>query len=113
MITAPVGIELRPLTIPASVDDPDAADFIEMVRVRNDVYREISGHDDHRIAADELLPVYQPDDHERRLVWTVNIEGRMVGRVGVDLPLEGDSTLAFWLIELVRDAWGRGIGSAA
>ena len=113
MITAPVGVELRPLTIPASIDSPDATDFIEMVRVRNRVYREISGHDDHRIAADELLPVYQPDEHQRRLVWTVTVDGEMVGRAGVDLPLEGDSQLAFWLIELVRDVWGRGIGSAA
>ena len=113
MITAPVGLELRPLTIPASIEDSDAAEFIEMVRVRNLVYREISGHDDHRIAADELLPVYQPSEHERRLTWTVWTEGRMVGRIGVDLPLEGDSALAFWLIELVHDAWGRGIGSLA
>src|SRR6187431_3146630 len=108
MTTAPVGVELRPLTIPASIDSPDATDFIEMVRVRNRVYREISGHDDHRIAADELLPVYQPDEHQRRLVWTVTVDGEMVGRAGVDLPLEGDSQLAFWLIELVRDVWGRG-----
>ncbi len=113
MITAPVGVELRPLTIPASIDSPDAADFIEMVSVRNRVYREISGHDDHRIAADELLPVYQPDEHQRRLVWAVTVDGEMVGRAGVDLPLEGDSQLAFWLIELVRDVWGRGVGSAA
>ena len=113
MITTPVGLELRPLTIPASIDASDAADFIEMVRVRNLVYREIAGHDDHRIAADELLPVYQPSEHERRLTWTVWTQGRMVGRVGVDLPLEGDSALAFWLIELVHEVWGRGIGSAA
>ena len=63
MITAPVRIELRPLAIPASIDSPDAADFIEMVRVRNRIYAQISGHDDHRIAADELLPIYQPDEH--------------------------------------------------
>lgn len=113
MITASIGAELRPLAIPASLDAADAADFIEMVRVRNRVYREISGHDDHRIAADELLPAYRPDEHERRLMWTVNVDGEMVGRVGVDLPLEGDSKVAFWLIELVRDAWGRGVGSAA
>lgn len=113
MITAPVGVEFRPLTIPASIDSADAADFIEMVRVRNRIYREISGHDDHRIDADGLLPAYQPDEHELRLVWTVTVAGEMVGRVGVDLPLEGDSKVAFWLIELLRETWGHGIGSAA
>lgn len=113
MTTLPAGVEIRPLTIPASLDSPDAADFAEMVRVRNRTYREVSGHDDRRIAADELLPVYQPDERERRLMWTVRLDGTMVGRVGVDLPLEGDSPVAFWFIELVRDVWGRGIGSAA
>ncbi len=113
MITAPVGVDLRPLAIPTSIDSPDAADFIEMVRVRNLVYRQISGHDDHRIAADELLPVYQPDDYQTRMSWVVELEGRIVGRVGVDLPLEEGSKAAFWLIELLQEVWGRGIGSAA
>jgi GNAT superfamily N-acetyltransferase len=115
MITAPApaGVELRPLAIPASIDAPESADFAEMVRVRNVIYREIAGHDDHRISADELLPIYQLDENERRLLWAVTVDGRMVGRVGVDLPLEGDSKIAFWLIELVREVWGRGIGSAA
>ncbi|SDH15846.1 GNAT family N-acetyltransferase [Microbacterium pygmaeum] len=113
MITAPAGVELRPTAIPTSIHDGDATDFIEMVRVRNQIYREISGHDDHRIAADELLPLYQRDEHEKRMLWSVVLDGRTVGRVGLDLPLEGDSRVAFWLIELVRDVWGRGIGSQA
>jgi len=113
MIAAPAGVELRPLIIPESLDSPDSADFVEMVRVRNRIYREIAGHDDHQIAADELLPHYHPDDHERRLMWSIVVDDETVGRVGVDLPLEGDSKLAFWLIELVREVWGRGIGSAA
>jgi GNAT superfamily N-acetyltransferase len=113
MLTAPAGLALRPLSIPTSINSPDSSDFIEMVRVRNRIYREISGHDDHRIPADELLPHYQSDENERRLLWSVVVADEVVGRVGVDLPLEGDSKVAFWLIELVRDVWSRGIGSAA
>lgn len=106
-------VELRPLVLPASTRSPDAGDYLEMVRVRNAVYREISGHDDHAIAPDELLP-YLPStpDTERRM-WIVLDRGRVVGRIGLDFPLEQDSNVAFWLIELLRDAWGRGIGSAA
>jgi GNAT superfamily N-acetyltransferase len=113
MILAPVGAELRPLTVPVSMDAADAVDFAEMVRVRNRIYLEIAGHDDHRIAADELLPHYQPDRYQRRLSWIIEVEGAVVGRAGVDLPLEDGSRTAFWLIELLRDQWGRGIGSAA
>ena len=113
MSTTITGLEFRPLTIPASMDAPDAADFAAMVEVRNRVYREIAGHDDHRITADELLPHYQPDGYEKRPMWTVVVDGRLVGRVGVDLPLEDGSKVAFFLIELLKDVQGRGIGSTA
>lgn len=106
-------IEFRPLVVPASIDAPDAADFVEMVRVRNLIYREISGHGDHSIAPDELLPHFKPNTYERRQMWVVVEDGVVIGRAACDLPLENDSKVAFWLIELLRETWGRGIGSAA
>jgi GNAT superfamily N-acetyltransferase len=113
MTIALVGLEFRPLPVPASLDAPDATDFIEMVRVRNQTYREISGHDDHRIAPDELLPMYRVNDDQRRIMWTIVVDSAVVGRVGVDLPLQRGSKVANWMIELLPDLWGRGIGSAA
>lgn len=107
------GIEFRPLAIPDSIDAPDAADFVEMVRVRNAVYRQISGHDDHSIAADELLPHFAPNEYERRTIWVIVEDGAIIGRAACDLPLEGESKVAFWLVELLREKWGRGIGTAA
>jgi len=112
-MTTLTGLEFRPLLVPASIDAPDASDFVEMVRVRNIVYREISGHDDHRIPPEELLPHYRASEYETRLSWVVVDDGTIVGRVGVDIPHEEGSKAAFWLIELLRDVWGRGIGSSA
>ncbi len=106
-------IEFRPLQIPDAIDAPNAGDFVEMVRVRNLVYRQISGHDDHAIPADELLAYFAPTEYERRLMWLIVDDGRIIGRAGTDLPLEKDSKVAFWLIELLQEHWGRGIGSAA
>ncbi|KAA9134976.1 GNAT family N-acetyltransferase [Microbacterium caowuchunii] len=111
---SPSTLEFHPIRVPGSVHGDDAADFRDMVEVRNRVYREISGHDDNRMTPEEILPVYRPDDpHERRLLWLVRAAGRPVGRLGIDLPLEAGSRSAYLLIELVQDAWGRGIGSAA
>lgn len=112
MIAPPAGLELRPLTIPESVASDDAADFVEMVRVRNLVYAEINGDEDESITADELLPVFRPDRYELRFVWLVVLDGETVGRIGVDVPLEEGSKVAFWRIELLRKVWGRGIGTA-
>ena len=111
--TAPAGLELRPLAFPTRLDAADAADFLDMIDVRNRVYREINGHDDEAITAAELLPHYQPDPRETRIMWIALLDGRVVGRAGIDIPLEEDSKIAFWQIELLRAAWGRGIGSAA
>lgn len=112
MTSASAAFTLRPLALPASIDEADAADFVEMTRVRNLIYREISGHDDQRISPAELLPAYAPGPDDIRLVWLPVLDGRIVGRVGVDLPLETGSRIAYARIELLREAWGLGIGRA-
>jgi RimJ/RimL family protein N-acetyltransferase len=106
----PAGLELRPLTLPTSLDDPD---FVEMARLRNLVYAEVSGHDDHRMTAAELLPSYAPDPAELRRIWLAVLDGEPVGRVGIDIPQEAGSRIAYWYIELRKSAWNHGIGSVA
>ncbi|GAA1848096.1 GNAT family N-acetyltransferase [Microbacterium koreense] len=112
-LQTPADIEFRPLTIPSSVHDSAAADFIAMVDVRNRVHEQINGNTDESITPAELLPHYLPAPHEIRVSWLILADGAVVGRAGVDIPLEGESRTAFWLIELVASAQGRGIGTAA
>ncbi|MDF2992298.1 MAG: histone acetyltransferase [Microbacterium sp.] len=112
MTSLPPGVEFRRLHIPASIDGDDAADFREMTRVRNLVYAEISGHDDHTMPADELLPNFQPDPAQVRYSWIVVLDDEVVGRVGLDMPQEEGARSGFWLVELLRSVWGRGIGRA-
>ena len=107
-----LGIEFRPITIPESIHSPDAADFRTMVEVRNRVYREIRGSDDNSVSPAELLPFYRRDGYELRLLWLVLRDGEPVGRVGVDLPLEEGSKTAFWIVELLADVRGQGLGTA-
>ena len=52
--------DIRPLTIPSSLHAPEAADFLEMVRVRNIVYDEISDNRDEELDPAVLLPLYRP-----------------------------------------------------
>lgn len=113
MTTPLTGVDFRPLTVPASIDAPDADAFIEMVRVRNVVYREIRGSDDDTMEPSELLPHYRPDPHQLRTTWVVHVDGDLVGRVEVEIPREEGSKIAFWLVELLPSVRGRGIGTAA
>lgn len=112
-MTALLGVEFRPLTVPASMDAADADEFREFTRVRNAVYREISGRDDDALSPEELLPFFQPDPEQIRCVWVVLVDGRLIGRASIDMPLEDGSNVAFWLIELLAAHHGRGIGTAA
>ncbi|MET0735446.1 MAG: GNAT family N-acetyltransferase [Microbacterium sp.] len=112
MSTTTTGLELRPLIIPESIDAPDAADFVTMVDVRNRVFAEISGHGDEAMKPAELLPHFKPDPDELRFMWVAILDGEFVGRVAVDIPQHEGSKTAFWLIELLRKAWGKGIGAA-
>ncbi len=107
------GLIIRPYVIPANVDDADAADFLAMVDVRNRIYREISGSDDEYMSPSELLPNFWPDTYTKRHFLLIELDGVVVGRAGVDLPLEEDSRVAFWIVELIEDVWGQGYGSAA
>ncbi|QAY61129.1 GNAT family N-acetyltransferase [Microbacterium protaetiae] len=109
----PDGVELRRLVIPQSLDAADAADFVAMVRARNEIYREINGNDDESNTPAEILPRYQDEIYERNLLWIVLREGEVVGRAILTLPREDGSRVAFLNVELVRSAWGRGIGTAA
>ncbi|MEV8266307.1 GNAT family N-acetyltransferase [Microbacterium sp. NPDC076911] len=113
IVTAIPGVSFRPLHIPLALDRHDASDFVAMVHARNAIYLEISGHNDEAVTPDELLPHYQPNSYERRVAWVIVVDDEIVGRVGLDLPLEKGSVVAFWLIEILRAHWGRGIGSAA
>ncbi len=112
-MSIPPGVTFEPLTIPASMDAADADEFREFTRVRNLVYREIAGTDDDAITPEELLPHYGEDPEEIRAVWVIRVDGQIVGRVGVDIPLEEGSRGAFWLIEILEAFHGRGIGTAA
>lgn len=105
--------DFRPITFPATVDAPDAADFIEMMRVRNLAYAELHPYNYLAMEPAELLPHYQPDEHELRYMWLVLVDGDVVGRVGVDIPFEDDSRAAYWSIELRPAFADRGIEDAA
>lgn len=113
MNTTPRSITITPLAIPQRLDAEGAADFREMVRVRNAIYAEISGNDDEAMTPGELLPHYQPDPHETRLVWVIRRGEAVIGRAGLDLPHEEGSTVAYWIVEILRAHEGSGVGTAA
>ncbi|MFI8631823.1 GNAT family N-acetyltransferase [Microbacterium sp. NPDC077663] len=111
-MTSAADFDLRPLTVPSTIDASDATDFIAMVDVRNEIYREISANDDEAVTPAQLLPHFQHDPDNDKRSWIVLVGGEVVGRVIVDLPAEEGSQVAYWTVELLERVQGRGIGGA-
>ncbi|WP_449408152.1 GNAT family N-acetyltransferase [Microbacterium maritypicum] len=103
---------LHPLVLPARADAADAGEFRELARVRNLVYREISGRDEQDLTPEALLPLLRSREERTTLVWAVRLGDEIVGRAVIDIPHEKDSRVAIATIELRPQAWGRGMGSA-
>lgn len=103
---------LHPLVLPARADAADADEFRELSRVRNLVYREITGRDEQDLTPEALLPLVRSREERTTLVWAVRVGEETVGRAVVDIPHEEGSRVAIATIELRPRVWGRGIGSA-
>lgn len=112
-ITLTADATLHPLALPARADAADAGEFRELARVRNAVYRAITGRDEQDMTPEALLAVLRSRKERTTVVWAVHAGREIVGRAVVDIPLEADSRVAYASIELHPDVWGRGIGSAA
>lgn len=99
------------LSIPASITDPDAADFIEMVRVRNAIEADVVGSDDLAYEPAELLPHYH-DEYFPQTCLVARVDGRIVARAIYEAPIEEGSTDAWFNVEVLPAFRRRGIGSA-
>ncbi len=99
------------LTIPTSVDAPDAADFIEMTHVRNEIEADTMGNRDLAYEPVELLPNWR-DPYQPQTCLVARVDGRIVARGIYQAPIEEGSRDAWLNIEVLPEFRRRGIGSA-
>ncbi len=99
------------LVIPATIDAPDAGDFIAMTLVRNEIEADTIGNDDLSYEPAELLPNWQ-DPYQPQICLVARVDGRIVARALYMPPIE-DGAKDVWLaVEVLPDFRRRGIGSA-
>jgi len=104
-------LTIEELAIPASVDDADAGDFVEMTRVRNEIEADTSGTFDLAYTPRELLPAWQDTDEPKRL-FVARIDGRIVGRAVHEVQ-SGEGVRSAWLeVEVAPVHRRHGIGGA-
>lgn len=103
---------IQELSIPATLDEPAATEFVEMVRVRNAIEADLLGSDALAYTPAELLPIYLAVDYEPKRIFVAKVDGRTVGRSIVEWST-ADGTSSSWLVtEVLQQFRGRGIGAA-
>lgn len=98
--------------VPATLDQPGAEDFIELVTLRNHIEAEILGSDALSWTPAGLIPIFGDSAHRLRRHFVVRVDGRMVGRALVGWPASSDSAEASIYVEVLEPYRRRGIGEA-
>lgn len=99
------------IIIPTTIDAPDAADFIEMTNVRNEIEADTFGNRDLAYAPAELLPEWQ-NPYQPQTCLVARVDGHIVARGIYEAPTENGSIDAWVGIEVLAAFRRRGIGSA-
>ncbi len=99
------------LVIPASIDAPDAAGFIEMTHVRNEIEADTVGNRDLCYEPAELLPHWQ-DPYQPQTCLVARVDDRIVARAIYEAPIEEGARDAWLSVEVLPAFRRRGIGAA-
>ena len=92
--------------------NPEAADFIEMVAVRNSIEAALVGSTALNYSPAELLPVYLSQGFSPKRMFVARIDGRIVGRAVIEWSLAEGSSSSWVTAEVLPAHRGRGIGGA-
>lgn len=105
-------LEIVALTIPASADAPDGADFRAMVELGNEFCRHDAGHDHFAETPTEALPSWLDQTDTRRVGFVARRDARVVGCAILMMETEeGARTAEYDLFGDPRE-WGTGIEEA-
>ncbi|ALE07041.1 GCN5 family acetyltransferase [Arthrobacter sp. ERGS1:01] len=102
-------IRIEQLVVPATVDGDGAEDFRAAVEVSRQVRSNTWGNDDLAYTAEELLAVCH-DPYEWYVMLVARLDGTIVGRAGIALPLDDNTELAHVTLDVLPAAQGHGLG---
>jgi GNAT superfamily N-acetyltransferase len=99
------------ISIPATIDDHDAADFIGTIEVGNEVEAIGYGTPDLAYEPAEELPHFI-NPHEPTRMFAARVDGRIVGRALYETQSGDDADAAWLTVEVLPEFRGIGIGTA-
>ncbi|QMU98051.1 GNAT family N-acetyltransferase [Microbacterium esteraromaticum] len=110
-VSTSTGLEISALSVPETLDAPEAADFHAFVALNNAICLSDTGLDDFARSAEEMLPHWRESTDEVHLTLLAREAGAIVGAVTVSHATAEPTSAEFDLMVLPEN-WGRGIETA-
>lgn len=105
-------LRLARIAVPDSLDDPEAARFIDLVRLGNAVARHDAGHNDLDQEPAEALGFWQDQADRTTTGFTAEQDGALVGAVTMIFAKEDGATTGEFDLLVDPARWGRGVEGA-
>jgi GNAT superfamily N-acetyltransferase len=102
--------QIEPLVLPSSTDSPEAADFLEFSELSDALILETWGNLDLANPREARLESWRDDDYKQVRFFFVRLDGRMVARSSIGLPLAENLHAALVRVDVLNEFMGRGIG---
>jgi GNAT superfamily N-acetyltransferase len=107
-----ISFTIDEITVPQSIDAPDAKDFIDLVGVRNEVEVEVLGSDALLLSAEALAPMFRDASHRRQRHFVARLDGSAVGRARLAWKTVAEARSASLTIDVLESFRRQGIGQA-
>ena len=104
-------VTIEELRVPATLDDPAAPDFVEAIRVGNEIWDDAYGTPDLSYEADEELPQFHNPYQPKRL-FVARDGDRIVAQATIETSASEGFDMSWASLGVHPDAQGRGIGRA-
>lgn len=110
--TATEQVTVTRITPPARLDAPDAAPFLEMVRIGNAVCRHDTGHDDLTQEPAEMLGFWQDQTYWGQDGFVAERNGSVIGALKLSYSKEEGATALEFDLMVDPERWGEGAEEA-
>lgn len=101
---------IEQLALPAAVDAADAGDFLEYSELTDALILQTWGNLDRATPREARLESWRDDAYQQVRLYFVRLDGRMVARSWIRLPLQENRQTALLRVDVLDGFTGRGIG---
>lgn len=105
-----ISFYIERLVLPSSTELPEAADFLEFNELSDALILETWGNLDLAAPREARLESWRDDDYKQARFFFVRLDGRMVARSCIGLPMVESLDIALVRVDVLNEFTGRGIG---